>query len=100
MVSRACICGRVIPAEWKRCEACGRQNLRTVAAQRGYGAAHQRRSRAVIAAYSSCELCGASEDLTADHVTAMVTAMVNGGDPLGPLRVLCRSCNSRRGAKP
>jgi 5-methylcytosine-specific restriction endonuclease McrA len=97
MVSRACICGRVIPAEWKRCEACGRQNLRTaVTAQRGYGAAHQRRSRAVIAAYPSCELCGATEDLTADHITAMA----NGGDPLGPLRVLCRSCNSRRGSTP
>jgi 5-methylcytosine-specific restriction enzyme A len=98
MVSRACVCGRVIPPEWKRCEFCadGRPNLRTATtSQRGYGAAHQRRSRQARAAHPWCEECGATEDLTADHLTAIA----NGGDPLGPLLVLCRSCNSRRGAK-
>lgn len=34
-----------------------------------------------------------SRDLTADHMTPVAWG---GGD--GPLRVLCRSCNSRRGA--
>jgi 5-methylcytosine-specific restriction protein A len=38
----------------------------------------------------------ASSDLTADHVTPIA----RGGDPRGPLQVLCRSCNSRRGAGP
>ena len=31
--------------------------------------------------------------LTADHITPKHA----GGDPFGPLRVLCRKCNSRRG---
>jgi 5-methylcytosine-specific restriction endonuclease McrA len=97
---RACICGRVIPAQWKRCERCadGRPNLRAGAttAQRGYGAAHQRRSRHARALHPFCAECGATEDLTADHVEPLA----NGGHPLGELRVLCRSCNGRRGAPP
>jgi 5-methylcytosine-specific restriction enzyme A len=34
-----------------------------------------------------------SEDLTADHIVPVG----NGGDPLGPMTVLCRGCNARRG---
>lgn len=34
-------------------------------------------------------------DLTADHVVAVA----NGGAPNGPLRVTCRSANSRKGAR-
>lgn len=36
-----------------------------------------------------------ADDLTADHVAPVAA----GGPPTGPLRVLCRSCNSRRGAR-
>lgn len=36
-----------------------------------------------------------SKDLTADHIVPKFM----GGNPLGRLRILCRSCNSRRGAK-
>jgi 5-methylcytosine-specific restriction protein A len=36
-----------------------------------------------------------SEDLTADHTFPVGL----GGDVLGPMTVLCRSCNSRRGNK-
>ena len=32
-----------------------------------------------------CELCGATTDLTADHVVRR--------DPASPLRTLCRRCN-------
>jgi 5-methylcytosine-specific restriction protein A len=35
-----------------------------------------------------------SSDLTADHVDAVAT----GGHPHGPLIVLCRSCNGRKGS--
>ncbi|MBN1629925.1 MAG: HNH endonuclease [Thermoleophilia bacterium] len=34
-----------------------------------------------------------SMDLTADHIIPIVA----GGDPLGPMQVLCRSCNARKG---
>ena len=37
-----------------------------------------------------------SEDLTADHVTPVGA----GGSEWGELRVLCRSCNSRRPKRP
>jgi hypothetical protein len=32
-------------------------------------------------------------DLSADHIEPVG----NGGDPMGPMTVLCKSCNSRRG---
>ena len=37
----------------------------------------------------------APEDLTADDVVPIA----KGGDPLQPMRILCRSCNSRRGSR-
>jgi 5-methylcytosine-specific restriction enzyme A len=41
-----------------------------------------------------CPMCGATTyDLTADHIVPVS----KGGDPLGPVRVICRSCNARRG---
>lgn len=36
----------------------------------------------------------ASADLTADHITEVTF----GGDPHGPLQVLCRACNGRKHA--
>jgi 5-methylcytosine-specific restriction endonuclease McrA len=42
-----------------------------------------------------CASCGATTDLTADHVTAIAA----GGHPFGPLATLCRSCNGRKGAR-
>jgi 5-methylcytosine-specific restriction endonuclease McrA len=71
------------------CERCGRTSLR------GYGAQHQRRARLAIAEQPWCSICGATSDLTADHLTPIAV----GGHPLGPLRVLCPSCNSRRGSR-
>jgi 5-methylcytosine-specific restriction enzyme A len=78
-----------------RCPTCQarRDAARGTTAQRGYGAAHQRRAHAAIAAQPWCSNCGATTDLTADHITPLA----RGGDPLGPIRVLCRRCNSRRG---
>jgi 5-methylcytosine-specific restriction endonuclease McrA len=51
--------------------------------------------RQAIAAQPWCSNCGSPTDLTADHSTPLA----RGGHPLGPLRVLCRRCNSRRGHK-
>ncbi|HEX2111582.1 MAG TPA: HNH endonuclease [Gaiellaceae bacterium] len=50
----------------------------------------------MIAAQPYCSHCGATRGLTADHLIPLA----RGGNPLGPLRVLCRRCNSRRGAPP
>jgi 5-methylcytosine-specific restriction endonuclease McrA len=77
-----------------RCSACQarRSAARGTTTQRGYGAAHQRRARRAIALQPWCSICGSATDLTADHITPLA----RGGHPLGPLRVLCRRCNSRR----
>jgi 5-methylcytosine-specific restriction endonuclease McrA len=52
------------------------------------------RARATIAASPRCENCGATTDLTADHLIPVIE-----GGGAGPLRTLCRGCNSRRGSK-
>ena len=36
-----------------------------------------------------------SHDLTVDHIYPVI----RGGDPLGPMTVLCRSCNGRKGER-
>jgi 5-methylcytosine-specific restriction enzyme A len=71
-----------------------RRREKGTTSQRGYGTAHQRRRKALIQAQPWCSQCGATEDLTADHVVLLS----HGGDPNGPLQVLCRSCNSKRRA--
>jgi 5-methylcytosine-specific restriction endonuclease McrA len=98
MLMRPCLdCGRPIPPQFKRCALHAKPGNRRDATttERGYGAAHQRRARAVIAAHPWCEECGSTHDLTADHIIPLARR----GNPLGELRVLCRPCNSRRGAE-
>jgi hypothetical protein len=76
---RTCIdCGRIIPATDKRCAEHARPGNSSTATttERGYGAAHQRRAKAAIAAHPWCEECGATEDLTAHHVIPLATAVI------------------------
>ena len=47
----------------------------------------------ILDAFGICVFCGAQEDLTVDHI---IPKMVGGSDELNNLRVLCRSCNSKR----
>lgn len=57
-----------------------------------------RRLRPVILARDGnrCVTCGATEDLTIDHIIPII----NGGrDDYGNLQTLCRTCNSRKGAR-
>lgn len=42
-----------------------------------------------------CVQCGSGEDLTVDHI---IPRALGGEDKLDNLRVLCRSCNSRKGS--
>ena len=95
MTTRPCLgCGQLI-ASGSRCAQCRRSNT---AAER------TRRARVVaewISTYGGwCpgwqRPAHPSSDLTADHVEAVAA----GGAEDGPLQVLCRSCNSTRGAGP
>lgn len=44
----------------------------------------------------TCQKCGATEDLTLDHIKPW---SLGGPDTVENLRVLCRPCNSRKGAR-
>lgn len=51
------------------------------------------RNQVLIFDNNKCLLCGADEDLSVDHIIAVV----NGGDnSLENLQTLCRSCNSKK----
>ena len=52
-------------------------------------------ARAQVAAQPWCVDCGATTDLTADHVVPLA----RGGRNDGQRQTLCRSCNSRKGAR-
>ncbi len=86
-VLRACIdCGT--PSPWPRCAAHRRARQRVRDANRAT-------ARAVVAASPVCADCGATRDLTSDHVRPLA----RGGSNAGPQRTLCRPCNSRRGSQ-
>jgi hypothetical protein len=65
--------------------------------QRGLGAAHRARAKALLAVAQVCEICGRpptpTDPLTADHTTPR-----SQGGAESPLRAVHRSCNSRDGA--
>lgn len=91
-MSRPCLrCGQPVQGR-SRCPSCTPVKAKTTA--RGYGARWQRIARRAIAAHPWCEACGATADLTADHVVPLA----RGGDESMGVRVLCRPCNARRGA--
>lgn len=58
-------------------------------------AAWTRAARAQVQREPQCEECGATTDLTADHVVPLA----DGGPLLGRLRTLCRRHNSAKGAR-
>jgi 5-methylcytosine-specific restriction protein A len=91
-------CGR--PAAGSRCPEHARVERtrierarapRPSPAQRGYGSAWSRTSRAIRAAVGACARCGSTLDLTVDHVEPH-------SDAAG-FRVLCRRCHSAVGAR-
>lgn len=46
--------------------------------------------------HSKCVNCGATEDLTLDHI---ISVKGGGEDKLENFQTLCKSCNSKKGAK-
>lgn len=76
-----------------RCQPCtrARARLRPTPAQRGYGPEWQRLSRAVREEQPWCGKCGTMRDLSVDHV---IPGSLDAG-----VRVLCRRCHARFGAR-
>lgn len=89
------ICGT--PTQGTRCRSCP-------PARPGYGNTERLRRKQAVDAHRAeyGNWCPGwqraphpATDLTADHITAVAV----GGAENGPLSVLCRSCNSRKGAQ-
>ncbi len=96
-VLRPCLdCGRL--TRGTRCaeHVKARERRRGTPTQRGYDATWRRLRGSAIAYHPWCERCGATTDLTGDHIVPLVRGGMNSPDNI---RVLCRSCNSRRGAR-
>lgn len=105
MVPRACIdCGApALDTRNGRCEPCAiehdrmrrlkrpRNALRGTNAQRGYNSAWNRLSARARGLQRFCSECGSTNDLTADHLRWPARTLAD-------VDVLCRRCNSRKGA--
>ena len=64
--------------------------------QRGYGASWQATRAVVRHQERECRECGATSDLTVDHIRPQSMGGTNARDNL---RVLCRPCHSRIGVR-
>lgn len=92
-----------------RCPTCqtaanrARDQRRGTAAQRGYGHAHARRARQVIADATArgtgCCYCGGPPTDTDPFVGCHIVPQSRGGDPDGELAAGHRSCNNRAAGK-
>lgn len=86
---RQCIeCGRVTDAS--RCQAHRLPDRRPSPAARGYDDQWRKLSREARSLQPWCSDCGATTDLTADHLRWPARS-------LDDVDVVCRACNSRRG---
>jgi len=74
---------------------CGNGRLFTITFKRKH-IASELRGLVMERDQHSCVLCGATEDLTLDHIHPWSKG---GPDTYENLRVLCRSCNSRKSNK-
>lgn len=81
-----------------RCARCRREAERRRGSrqQRGYTDAWLKLVASAIAAHPYCAECDSTADLTGDHI---VPLSAGGKSEASNLRVVCRSCNSRKGGK-
>lgn len=80
-----------------RCKRCYRQRQKHRSATRPqYAGDWPAIRRFMLARYPWCAQCGTDQDLTVDHIVPVH----RGGTHTRPnLQVLCRACNSRKGAR-
>jgi len=97
---RPCLdCGTLVSST--RCRRCQtrRERQRGTTAQRGYHGGWDALSRRLTAEVGYCEQCGAQptpgNPLTVDH---RLPLSMGGSNDRGNLVVLCRRCNSSKGA--
>jgi 5-methylcytosine-specific restriction protein A len=64
--------------------------------QRGYDSRWRRLAADAIHRHPYCTICDSTVDLTADHI---VPLSQGGTNTMSNIRVLCRSCNSRKGGR-
>lgn len=102
MPAQPCLTCRKPTTNGARCAPCStayetaRVARRGTRAQRGYGQAWIKASKAAIKASPICAVCGTTEDLTGDHLLPKS----KGGTAEHGVRVLCRYHNSSRGNRP
>lgn len=82
------------------CPSCKRRanRRRGTPASRGYGPDWQVLSRRARRLQPWCTFCGATDDLTVDHVVPLAQTGTQVRPTLADVQVLCRSCNSTKGA--
>jgi len=103
VTTRICLDCGIHTDQGSRCPPCQQIRTRVIdkgrgtTAQRGLGSAWRTMAKALIGASPWCYRCGATTDLTVDHIVPRAKGG-SGTDPAN-LRVACRSCNSSRGAR-
>jgi 5-methylcytosine-specific restriction enzyme A len=98
MALRPCLdCGT--PARGSRCPRDQREHERRrgSATERGYDSAWRKLTIRAKAAQPWCSACGTTRDLTVDHRDPSTKGRAD--LTLADVDVLCRSCNSRKGAR-
>ena len=97
---RPCLSCRAPTRNGSRCPTCAsqRERRRGSATQRGYDSKWSRKSQRLTKAIGCCQRCGIghteANPLTLDHIVAKAR-----GGTDNRVQVLCRKCNSAKGAR-
>jgi 5-methylcytosine-specific restriction endonuclease McrA len=97
-VNTTCLdCGSVVRKRHHdtRCPSCMREREARRNAQ-PYRMAYRDPAYQAIPLVGRCVVCGSERDLTRDHVTSLVRG---GGNEASNIVLMCRSCNSAKGAR-
>lgn len=97
---RPCVdCGTIVRAA--RCAQCQRikERQRPSRLDRGYDYRWRKLSKQLREMHPFCKQCGATKDLTVDHIVPLVDLHPELRYEISNLQVLCRRCNSTKGDK-